>query len=62
MYNSSTSIITGKFVRVMSGGETGNKGKGVNHSRQLNHNGSSMVNEEENKRRKLYYDFLSLCH
>ena len=32
------------------GDETGKKGKGVNYSTQLNLNGSSTVNREENKR------------
>ena len=57
MYNSSTSIITGKFVRVRSGDETGKKGKGVNYSTQLNLNGSSRVNTKENKRELYSGDF-----
>ena len=47
----------GKFERVRSRDETGKKGKGVNYSTQLNHNGSSTVNREENKRELNCGDF-----
>ena len=41
----------------MSGDETSKKGKGVNYSTQLNLNGSSTVNREENKRELNCGDF-----
>ena len=38
--------INGKFMRVRSGGETGQKGKGVKYQTQLNNKGSSRVDRE----------------